>query len=191
MKTTGNIYDTTSEEITSNILRMNLKDSFGRLVDLSTIRLNIFVKTSPQNLKQTGLSSTCSLNSRNSFKFHRFNQTSVDSSLVLIFSDIDPNLSLLALLSIAQRPTLKKYDLKIKFTAKEMASGQYTWVVSRDQLRNLTDSQEFQEYFLGVTWDEGMVLNNKNYTLRVAWVKCLMLEDGEGIWASSGCEVIT
>ncbi|XP_028400602.1 uncharacterized protein LOC114523771 [Dendronephthya gigantea] len=186
LKTTSNIYNTTSDKITSNILRVNLRDSFGRYVDLRNIPLNIFVKTSPQN---TGLSSTHILNARNSLKFHKFNQTSVDSTLVIIFSDVDPNLSLHAFLSIGQRPTSKEYGLKIEFTAKELASGQYTWVVSRDRLHNLTDSQEFQEYFLGVTWNEDMVLNNKNYTLRVVWMKCLMLEDEEGTWTTSGCKV--
>ncbi len=165
-------------------MRINVKDSSGQPLDITDIGLSIFVKPPPRDHK---FSVSQTLNSQNSLKIHRFNRTTPESALVLIFRVVDPNLSLRAFLSIGQQPTLIKHSLTTEFTATNEDSS-FSWVVSRDVLRNITESLESQEYFLGVMWSGELGLGNKNYSLHVVWVKCLILEE-QGSWTTSGCEV--
>lgn len=187
----NSLFNISAEEVNSNILRMNIKDTFGLPVDMSNIGLDIFVKGQPRDPKADEVSVIQTLNSPNSLKIHRFNQTVPESALVLTFNEIAPNLSLRALLNIGQQPTLKEYSLTTELTANNLTSGysSLSWVIPRDVLRNITKSSESVEYFLGVSSSEGSGLINRSYSLHVTWTRCLLLEEGLETWTSSGCEV--
>ena len=167
---------------------MNIKDTFGLPVDMGNIGLNIFIE---RHFKADESSVIQTLNSPNSLKIHKFNQTVPESALVLIFSGIHPNLNLRAFLSVGRQPTSKQYSLVTEFTANNLTSGysSFTWVVSRDVLRNITKPSESEQYFLGVSSSEGLGRVNKSYSLHVAWARCLLLEEGRKTWTSAGCEV--
>ena len=178
-----------AEEINTNILRVNVKDSLGLPVDMADIDLNVFVTSSQQNLGSDIFSLVNTLHSRNSIKIHRFNGTVPESGLVMTLRGVDSSLFLRAFLSVGQRPTFKEYSLTTEVNTT--GDSTFSWVVSREVLRNITEFPESQEYFLGLASSGGMGLVNQNYSFHVAWVKCLLLEEGKKVWSSTGCEVGT
>ena len=187
-QTPTKLYHPSAEDINSNILRINIRNSFGQPVDMTGLGLSVFIKSPSRDHDENFITQT--LTFQNSLKIRQFNRTVPGSALVLLFRVVDPNLSLRAFLRIGQQPTLEKYSLATTFTAANLTNeDSFSWVVSRDMLRNITEFPESQEFFLGVmlNGDLGRV-GNKTYSLRVLWVTCLILEE-EKTWKSSGCEV--
>ena len=184
------LYDSTADEINSNIMRVNIKDSFEQPVDMTNIGVSVFIKSQRRDPKTDEHFIIETLNPQNSLKIHRFNRTVPETSLVLVFWVVDPKLSLRVFLSVGKQPTLKKYRLTSTLTARNFTNkdSSFSLVISHDMLRNIAGKSKSQEFFLGVMWNGELRAGNKSYTLRVVWTKCLILEE-DGAWKSSGCEV--
>ena len=98
-------------------------------------------------------------------------------------------LRLRALLGVDQWPTSGNYEYQADFPSTNTTRGSspYTWVLSHDLLRNF--SHPGSQYFLGLTTIGKPVGVVFNYALGVFWAKCLLLDDRENNWRSSGCKV--
>lgn len=179
---------TDNASVNSNILRLDLDNGDGLSVDLRMADVAMFAERNLNHLVEETLERN-TLSSWKTIKMHTFNRSAEDTALVAEVTPLDTMLKLRALLSIGQRPTLENYEFQAQFPSTNTTNGDssYTWVLSHDLLRNLS-SLRSQRYFLGVTTsDKGIGAVSVNYTLRVFWAKCLMLD--EGIWKSSRCKV--
>ena len=162
-----------------------MKDEESSWIDLTMLNVEVMRQNTAYHQNS---SHNFTLVSEKSLKVHTFNRTIEDTALVVQLDPTDVSLRIRAFLSVGQRPTFRNHDFEADFPRGNLtdAISQYTWVVSHDLLPNFT-SPDLQQYFLAVGTTERY--SEVQYTLRVVWAKCLMLENEEGTWNSKGCKV--
>ena len=118
-----------------------------------------------------------------------FHKVSIPNNDSVIIAEILPsdNVSRLTIyLRYNEQPSLTKYDLKTDLPNEEATAGNYTLIVSRDQMKGKG------EYYMGVlpsAHDKEEVQTVVNYTFDVISSACYFWDEKLKEWSAKGCQV--
>eukprot|EP00794_Sanderia_malayensis_P014077 gene14077-15546_t len=187
--------DATSDDIKSDILGLSLTDKNGKPINVAGQELQMFVT---RDLKgKTLVPDMNAFDDSQTFRFHKFNYTSLENGVGIQVKPVDKKLKLRVLLSYGKRPSLKSYMKNHTFLSNEEASRKSsqlpehsTYILSNGELN------QTGQYYIGLVllnkdkvYSDFGYIPSLNYSLLIFQSKCKVWNDELKIWSSKGCRV--